>query len=102
MVGKAFGYKSYLVAMKFRESYPRHDKETPPHFKALFKEFVDSVKAKSDVYDEETFVLKQERSHLRENLLAVSEQDLKNPDIKYFVEQNPGYLQVYLSLLVLC
>ncbi|XP_064384588.1 uncharacterized protein LOC135333554 [Halichondria panicea] len=79
--------------MKFTRSYPRWGKETPAHFKEIFKEYAESVKDDGDMYDEETGVLKQERSHLRENLLAVSEQDLQNPDIKYFVERNPGYLK---------
>ncbi len=96
VVGKSFGYKSYLVARKFTRSYPRWGKETPAHFKEIFKEYAESVKDDGDMYDEETGVLKQERSHLRENLLAVSEQDLQNPDIKYFVERNPGYLKVHI------
>lgn len=103
VVGKAFGYKSYLVATKFPESYPRHDRETPEFFKKILKEYALSVKAKEDIYDEETSVLVQERSQLRESLLAITEQDLQNPHVKFFVEQNPGWTHVrgmFMSLRV--
>ena len=49
--------------------------------------------AEGDTYDEDTNVLEQERTHLTENLLA-TEQDLKSPHIKFFVERNPGYAKV--------
>ena len=93
IVGKAYGYKSYLFALKFKESYPRYDRETPEFFKKMFKEYAQSVMAEGDTYDEDTNVLEQERTHLTENLLA-TEQDLKSPHIKFFVERNPGYAKV--------
>lgn len=91
IVIKAIGYQSYMVALKFKESYPRYDRETPEHFKKILDEYARSELYEGDVYDEETNVIKQEVTHLPENLLAVSAEDLKNPHIKFFVERNPGY-----------
>ena len=95
VIGKAYGFRSYLVATHFKEYYPRYDKETPEFWKKMFREFAQGVMAKGDTFDEETSVLNQERTHLNEELSIVTEQALKNPHIKFFVEQNPGYKQVY-------
>ena len=98
LVGKAISYHSYLVAMKFKESYPRYDRETPEHFKKILNEFAQSELHGGDSYDEETNVIKQRQAKLQENLSAISERDLKNPHIKFFAERNPGHKEVfYLS-----
>ena len=83
-----------MFATKFKECYPRYDKETPEYFKKIIDEFAISELHEGDTYDEETNVVKQEQTHLPENLLAVSEKDLQNPHIKFFVERNPEYTKV--------
>lgn len=53
-----------------------------------------SVKQPSEYYNEETSVLHREYSHLKEYVAPVTEDELKNPHIKFFVEQNPGWMKV--------
>ena len=93
IVGKSFSYRSYLVATRFPESYPRYDRETPEFYKKMLKEYALGPGAKEN-YNEETCVLALRKGVLRGGLLPVTEQDLQNPHIKYFVEHNPGYTHV--------
>ena len=85
--------------MKFKESYPRYDRETPEFLRKTINNFARSELHEGDTYDEETFVLKQEKVHLPENLLALSEKDLQNPHIKFYVKQNPEYTKVCVQEL---
>ena len=84
-----------MFATRFKECYPRYDRETPEHFRKIINEFAKSELREGDTYDEETNVIKQKLVHLPENLAAVSEKDLQNPHIKFFVERNPGYTKVW-------
>ena len=89
-------HRAYLVGTTMREFYPVYNRETPEHIKKIFAEFAAVVvgsgcRAK---YNPETFVIEQEDSRLAENLTALSKQDLQNPHIKFFVEQNPGWKKV--------
>ena len=94
VVAKAFSYKSYMVATKFQEFYPRYNKETPEFYKNLLRDYAESVKSAGEVYNPETFVLERENSHLKDYVAAITEQDLKNPHIKFFNGQNPGWMKV--------
>ena len=100
IVGKSFSYKSYLVATKFQEFYPRYNKETPEFYKDLLEEFAESVRLPDEVYNPETFVLEREISYLKDFVAVISEQDLKNPHIRFFNEQNPGWTKVSVSLVL--
>ena len=53
--------------------------------------------AKVYSYNPDTFVIENEDSCLAENLTVLSEQDLQNPHIKFFVERNPGWKKVYIN-----
>ena len=97
IVGKSFSYKSYMVATKFQEFYPRYNKETPEFYKDLLEEFAESVRLPDEVYNPETFVLEREISYLKDYVAVISEQDLKNPHIRFFNEQNPGWTKVSVS-----
>ena len=96
MVAKLISYHSYMVAMKFKESYPRYDRKTPEYFRKILDEFAQSELHSGDSYDEETNVLKQRQARLQENLAAISERDLQNPHIKFFAERNPGHKEVFI------
>ena len=97
VVGKVASYKAYLVGLSMNKYHPVYNKETPELYKKIFADFADSVvrsfggRAK---YNPETFVLEQEDVYLEENLQTVSEQDLQNPHIKFYVEKNPGWKKV--------
>ena len=84
--------------MKFN-SYPRYDRDTPEQLKKIQDEFARSgISHQEDkTYDEKTNVIVVHNAgvHVAEGLSAVSERDLQNPHIKFFVERNPGYTKVY-------
>ena len=53
-----------------------------------------SAKLPSETYDPDTGVLHREYSHLKEYVAPITDAELKNPHIKFFVEQNPGWMKV--------
>ena len=59
-----------------------------------------SSKAGKRKYNPEAFVIEQEDSCVVENSTILSEQDLHNPHIKFFVERNPGWRKVHHNLLL--
>ena len=85
-----------MLFMKFKECYPRYDRDTPEQLKKIQDEFARSQLQEDQTYDEKTNVIVIQNSpHVAEGLLAVSEKNLQNPHIKFFVERNPGYTKVY-------
>ena len=98
LIAKVYSYKAYLLAQSAGECYPVYKKETPEHLKKIFAEFAAGVvdsKAGRAKYNPDTFVIENEDSCLAENLTVLSEQDLQNPHIKFFVERNPGWKKVF-------
>ena len=82
------------MLFKFRELYPRHDRETPELFKNIIHDYAESVKRPSETYNPETFILERELSQARRFLAPISERELLNQHIKFFNEQNPGWRKV--------
>ena len=79
------------------EYYPIYDKETPEHFKKMFAEYAESfmrTTGNQAKYHPETFIIEQEELILEKSLSTVTESDLQNPHIKFFVERNPGWTKV--------
>ena len=97
LVGFVVSYKAYLVGKSWREFYPVYNRETPEYLKEILANaaaaMVTTLKGRAK-YNPETFVLEQENVYLLENLSTVSEQDLRNPHVKFFVERNPGWRKV--------
>lgn len=92
LAGKAFSYKSYMVmANSLREFYPRYDTPTPDFEKSIITDFGRGVATANEVFDETTGVLKRELSQIRGHVAHISEEELKNPHIRFFSEQNPGW-----------
>ena len=92
IIGKAFSYKSYVVLCHTLPlAYPRYDAETPEFEKGIINEFGTSVKLLNEVYDEEMFVLKRERTSMKEGVAVLTPESLNDPHIKFFVERNPGW-----------
>ena len=56
-----------------------------------------SSKAGKAKYNPETFVIEQEDSHVAENLIILSEHELQNPHIKFFMERNPGWRKAQIA-----
>ena len=78
----------------FEHFYPRYDQKTPPFMKALIDQFAFSVKQPAENYNQETCVLEREYSYLKEHVAPITDEELKNPHIKFFTEQNPGWKKV--------
>ena len=103
IIGKVYSPKAYVFGLSMKGFHPVYDKETPEQYKKIFAEFAEmhiSSKAGKAKYNPETFVIEQEDSCVVENLTILSEQDLQNPHIKFFVERNPGWRKVHHNLLL--
>lgn len=96
MVSKIYSLKPYVVGMKFQHFYPRYDAETPKEMKTIIDQFARSVKRPTETYNPDTHVISSENnySHLKDCLTTISECDLENPHIRYFVENNPMWQKV--------
>jgi hypothetical protein len=92
-IGKVYSPKAYVYGLTMKEFHPIYNRETPEQYKKIFAEFAEthiSSKAGRAKYNPETFVIEQEDSAVAEHLTVVSERELENPHIKFFVERNPG------------
>lgn len=101
IIGIIATHKAYLVGVSMTEYYPIYNKETPEHFRKMFAEYAESyvnTKGNQAKYNPETFVIEQEEIKLEENLSTVTERDLQNPHIKFFVERNPGWTKVHMYI----
>jgi len=94
VAGKAFSYKSYLVlANTFNEYYPRYNVPTPDFEKSIIDDFGRGVATSSEVYDAERGVLCREHSVIKEHIASITSEERENPHIKFFEEQNPGWVK---------
>lgn len=87
------GYKTYRILPLFwTEFYPRHGQETPEHMQKIIDAY--AQKLYPDEYDKSSGVIKY--SHIKDKLKAgvadVGEHEMKNKDISFFCEKNPGYI----------
>ena len=102
IIGNIISHKAYLLGLSTIEYYPVYNKETPEHFKKMFAEYAASfvcTKGNHVKYNPGTFVIQHEEISLEESLSVVTERDLENPHIKFFVERNPGWRKVSSYLL---
>ena len=97
LIAKVYSYKAYLFALSAKECYPIYNRETPENYRKILADFAAGVvnsKHGRAKYNPDTNVIENEDSYLTENLTLLSEQDLQNPHIKFFVERNPGWRKV--------
>ena len=86
------GYRTYLyLPTFFREFYPRHDKATPPFEQKLIDAF-GRLKYPDD-YDPKTGLVEFQESegHLKDWVADIPPRRLKDPNVGYFLQQNPGW-----------
>jgi hypothetical protein len=87
------GYKTYrYLPLFFHEFYPRRDHDTPD-----FIERTIALLARNKFrqrFDEATGVVRShgESARLRSGVADVTEHRERNPDIRFFVERNPGHV----------
>ncbi len=82
----------YLRAF-FRVFFPAYDRETPPRVKALMDLF--AGERYGDAYDADRGVISfaTPQGHMNPSLAEIPEKVRQKPDVKFFLERNPGYLR---------
>jgi len=90
----SMGYKTYrMLPLFYKEFYPRYNKSTP-----TFEKKVIDVLGKQKFplsYDSAKGIIHfpKMRERLKSDLAKVSEEKLKNPNVRYFIKSNPFYYQ---------
>ena len=86
------GYKTYLLLSRnFPEYWPRRDKPTPPWQSAVLATL---AKEKfGEFFASERGVVQFDRpmGRLREGVAPIAEEMLQDPDVRFFMEKNPGH-----------
>ncbi|MGD1876334.1 MAG: hypothetical protein ACFB13_02410, partial [Kiloniellaceae bacterium] len=86
------GHRTYRYLKAFyRVFYPAHNRDTPPRVKALIDHL--SAEKFGRFYNPETGVVHfpQSRGHLKADWAEIPEKDRRRPDVRFFLEHNPGY-----------
>ncbi len=81
----------YLYAF-FNEFYPAHDRETTADAKAIMDMLAGG--RYGDDYDPDRGIIHFPTSHghLKSSFADIPEKDRERPDVRYFLERNPGYV----------
>ena len=90
------GYKTYRILPTFYNTfYPNYREKTPGKIKEIIDAFGRFYSPEE--YDEGTGVLcyRGVKDKLKVNVADVSKERLKDKDIAFFVENNPGYIKGY-------
>lgn len=88
------GYKTYLLmANNFSTHYPRFETETPAHYKAVMNAFYSKKFSDTYLSEQDLIHFTQPSCHLRENVAALTPQQLQIPRVKFFQERNPLWPQ---------
>lgn len=87
------GYRTYRFLPTFwKEFYPRYDTATPAKTSALLKFLAQNQFGK--YYDEERGIVRFPCPQILKNeLLEIPTERLKNSHINFFLKKNPGYIQ---------
>ena len=86
------GYKTYrYLSLFFREFYPRHGVVTPPEFSNLINALAE--RKFGDRFDATQGIVRatEHGCHLRAEVAPVLSHRLRDPDVAFFVESNPGH-----------
>jgi len=86
------GYRTYsYFTVYFKTYYPKHDTPFPPFEKKVLDTLAE-MKFPGE-YNPETGIIrfKIPKDRLKPELSEISERRLRHPDVKFFVEKNPGH-----------
>jgi len=90
--GKVFSYKSYAVLThNSAHVYPSYSQDTPEEIGEIINDFAKKVKLPEEVYDPVKFVLKRETVAMKEFVSEPDQADMDDPNVKFFIERNPGW-----------
>ena len=87
------GHRTYRYLRTFyRIFYPAHNRPTPPEFQALIDQL--ASKKFGEFYSPQTGVVHfpESRGHLKADFAEIPDKDKNRPDVRYFLERNPGYV----------
>lgn len=87
------GHRTYrFLPTFFKAFYPAHARETPPREKALMDMLARD--RYGDAYDVNKGLVSYESSHghLKPALVDIPTKDRRRPDVRFFLERNPGYV----------
>lgn len=88
------GFKTYLLMRNNFASWPNHRQATPPEVQAVLHEV--AQRKYPDHYDPARGVISFPgvvASAVKGEFLALTDEELRNPEIRFFLEKNPGYEQ---------
>jgi hypothetical protein len=88
------GYKTYLLLSRnFPTHYPRHDRATPAWEQKLLDQL--ALERYGAAYDQERGVLvfESHQGRLCERIAPITDDLLAYPDVRFFVEKNPGHVR---------
>ncbi len=101
VIGKTYSYKSYLACLNYcNEAYPVYNKVTPELEKSLLNDFADSIRFPGEKYNPETFILERELTHLKSHVAGITPEDMENPHVNFFAEQNPGWSKGHCMICI--
>lgn len=86
------GYKTYrFLPLFFHEFYPRHDADMPPWAGAVIDAFGRHKSPRS--YDAAAGIVRADegKDRLRPGVADLTDQRLRDPHVRFFVQRNPGY-----------
>jgi hypothetical protein len=87
------GHRTYRYLRTFyRIFFPAHNRETPPDYQALMNLL--AGKKFGEFYIPETGIVHfpESRGHLKADFAEIPDKDKNRPDVRYFLERNPGYV----------
>jgi len=88
------GYRTYLLLSRNYWTYwPRHDKATPALEKGIIRQL--AVEKYGDAFEKSSGILKflQPEGRLKHGVAPIDDKLLRQPDIAFFCDQNPGHEQ---------
>jgi len=88
------GYKTYLLLSRnFIEYWPRHDRPTPPHAAAILASLARD--RFGDAFRPDTGIVRFDPPgpRLQDWVAPVAPSALAHPDVRFFVEMNPGWAE---------
>lgn len=88
------GHRTYRYLKAFyRVFYPAYNRPTPPKSKALIDHL--ATAKFGAFYNAETGIVHfpESRGHLKTDWAEIPEKDRRRPDVRFFLEHNPGYTQ---------
>jgi len=86
------GFRTYLLMpLFFKKYYPRFDEQTPPYERGLI-EHLANLKYNRQ-FDSARGIITTDSYYLKGDLAEIPAARLRNRNVKFFLEKNPGYVK---------